>query len=714
MQNISLYSNKFVQLKINHIVRKFLLLSASFLMCHLLQAQVTQINSNKTLHLQFALSDTKGLFVSEVDSTVWVSDGTPAGTVMLAPDIFFRANGGLLNSKFYFAATSAATGTELYSTDGTIGGTTLVKDIFPGGTGSSPYQNFALLNGYLYFSAATAAEGRELWRTDGTAAGTTLVKDIFPGTTGSNTGTGYNILSNGSFLLFGAASTTGDVELWKSDGTTAGTQLLKDINTFADQGSKPNYFNNLGSTILFMANDSTHGNEIWKTDGTTAGTTLLRDINAGTASSVTYAYFREVNGKYFFTADNGVNGNELWATDGTTANTSMIKDIFPGTNGSYATMYNSIKVGTKVIFTAADLFSGYELWESDGTAAGTKILKDVDPGTNSSYSTLMLAYEFNYSNGTFTNPLFQGNKFFFQATTAASGQELWVSDGTAVGTTIVKDINNGVSNGINSPSFFYTTTGLYFGADDGVYGNELWKTDGTNAGTLRLTDINVGQPSADIQLGMVINNKLLFQATNGDAITKDVYRLDAIVTVLPITLTDLNLSTKDADAMLQWSTSCEVNSKNFTIQRSLTGDNFTNIGVVNASVNSCEKRTYNFNDAGILKTATNRIYYKLMMTDKDGKSTYSKTISVRVNGKPEWSISLLQNPVLTDVKVMLNDVSGKTTIHLRDVRGNTINAARVIAGNGQASLDVSNLLPGMYVVIAENGTEKKSIRFVKL
>ncbi len=695
-------------------MKKVLLFALSLSLLQGAMSQVTQLNSNQSLSSQFALDNTKGLFVSEIDSTIWVTDGSPSGTIQLSPNLYFRSTGGLLNGKFFFGATSPGTGTELYSTDGTVAGTSLVKDIYPGTIGSFPYQNFALLNGYLYFTAITPTEGRELWRTNGTAAGTTLVKDIYPGSTGSNTGTGYNLMSNGSFLLFGASDTPGNVELWKSDGTASGTVLLKDINTYPGYGSKPDFFNNLGSTILFMANDSTHGAEIWRTDGTASGTTLLKDINTGMASSITYAYFREVNGKYFFTADNGTNGNELWSTDGTSANTMMIKDIFPGSTGSFATMYNSIKVGNKVIFTAADLLSGYELWESDGTATGTKLLKDIDPGTNSSYPTLMLAYEFNYNNSTFTNPLYQGTKFFFQGTTTANGTELWVSDGTASGTKIVKDINVAAANGLSNPSFFYTTNDFYFSADNGIQGIELWKTNGTSLGTSRVTDINAGLPSSDIQLGMVVNNKLIFQATNGDAVNTDLYRLDATVTVLPITLMDFTARKTKTDAILEWSTSCEVNSKHFTIQRSFAGDKFNNIGVVNASVNSCDKKVYSFTDAEILNKSTARIYYRLLMTDIDGKTNFSKTISLKHSSGEGWNVRLLQNPVLNELKVMLTDITENVIISIKDVEGNAINSSKTLTGSGQTTLDVSRLIPGIYVLIAETGKERKVIRFIKL
>ena len=119
-----------------------------------------------------------------------------------------------------FRGNTPATGSEIYVTDGTAGGTTLVKDIFAGATGSAP-DDFTVLNGFIYFSARTAAEGRELWRTDGTGPGTTIVKDIVPGPDSSNREGNYHMTSSGTYLLFAANIAASGLELWKSDGTGA-------------------------------------------------------------------------------------------------------------------------------------------------------------------------------------------------------------------------------------------------------------------------------------------------------------------------------------------------------------------------------------------------------------------------------------------------------------------------------------------------------------
>src|SRR4051812_17951906 len=79
----------------------------------------------------------------------------------------------------YFRATNQNTGTELWRTDGTTGGTTLVKDIQPG-QGSSAPELITNVSGTIYFSASGPGSGIELWKTDGTEAGTVLVKDVTP------------------------------------------------------------------------------------------------------------------------------------------------------------------------------------------------------------------------------------------------------------------------------------------------------------------------------------------------------------------------------------------------------------------------------------------------------------------------------------------------------------------------------------------------------
>ncbi len=95
----------------------------------------------------------------------------------------------------------------------------------------------------------------------------------------------------------------------------------------------PSFARRAGSTYFFEGSDDTHGDELWRSDGTSAGTFLLKDIFPGAGSSRPYA-FTELNGTMFFTANDGVHGWELWKSDGTVAGTVLFKDFHPGPESS--------------------------------------------------------------------------------------------------------------------------------------------------------------------------------------------------------------------------------------------------------------------------------------------------------------------------------------------------------------------------------------------
>src|SRR5262249_3083592 len=135
-------------------------------------------------------------------------------------------------------------------------------------------------------------------------------------------------------------------ELWRTDGTEAGTVMVRDIrggpfSSFVDDDGLVWKHAELDGIMYFLANDAAHGFEVWRTDGTEAGTFLLKDICPGSPGSFgsgdSFEFFNGVGvaGSFFFAANDGVHGFELWKTDGTTAGTSLFKDIDPGPDGSY-------------------------------------------------------------------------------------------------------------------------------------------------------------------------------------------------------------------------------------------------------------------------------------------------------------------------------------------------------------------------------------------
>lgn len=713
-----------------------------------LQAQVTQINNNKSLRVEISLTNGKTILRSLIDSSIWATDGTLAGTIQISPDI--KSDGGagalLSGSELIFGGSTPATGSEIYITDGTVTGTKLVDDIYPGTASSAPGQ-MASLHGFVYFPASRPAEGRELWRTDGTPGGTTLVADIETGPASSFDTSIFStneIFSNGSFLLFAANTTGSGNELWISNGTGAGTVMLKDINTghSGADSSNPRQFYPFNNMVLFAATDATHGEEIWRTDGTAAGTFMLRDINTGTDSSTygkvtvdgftfaspIFSSFHTFNNRAYFNADDGNGTGEIWGTDGssTPANTFLLKDVLPGTSdSSFLSVIDAENLPNKFIFPVSDLSTRSELWESDGLDGGTtQLFKAFTPVSKGEFPFIYISFNIDFANNTFTQPLFQGNKFFFAAGTSSEGYELWVTDGTLAGTQMVKDINVGTGNGIDlsmSAGYLYTTTTFYFGATDGVaHGDELWKTDGVplGTGTSMVFDIypNAGNANPN-ELSFVSNGKIIFTGTDGDDIVNDpmhtdLYAIDGFFSPLPVKLTDFTVTLKTSDALLQWTTAQELNAKNFTIQRSFDAQHFEDIGIVPAAGTSSNSHAYSFTDAGIINSGKSIVYYRLLSTDIDGKSENSNVISLKLKGNSQWNVRMLSNPVLDNVKVLLSGISGNLQLSIKDINGRTVYSNSYQNINGQISLPVV-LQKGVYILDAETNNERKSIKFIK-
>jgi ELWxxDGT repeat protein len=384
-----------------------------------------------------------------------------------------------------------------------------------------------------------------------------MVKDI-------NIGSGSAFFSNSSVklaemkgvLYFGAFNGT-EEELWKSDGTSAGTVLLKDIRPGNTQDSGPSFFGKLGTdNLLFVANDGTHGRELWKTDGTPEKTVLLKDITLGALSSDFGHPPFLFNGLYYFGADNGVTGMEIWNTDGTEANTVLrsdlragagsnpygfsifknklffsatsdfyglepfyydgieprpflLTDISPGLLGSVPGGYTIARNTNSLVFRANNGNAGSELWVLEDTDIGPMLLKDIVPGSLSSSPESFVEF---------------GGNVYFTAITLAYGREIWRTDGTASGTFILSDINPGEASSYSGGGLVINNT-LFFSADNGVNGQELWKTNGTQAGTVLVKDINTGFNGSDPQDFTQINGILYFTA-NDAANGRELWRSD--------------------------------------------------------------------------------------------------------------------------------------------------------------------------------------------
>eukprot|EP00019_Armaparvus_languidus_P011879 CAMPEP_0168584368 /NCGR_PEP_ID=MMETSP0420-20121227/3099_1 /TAXON_ID=498008 /ORGANISM="Pessonella sp." /LENGTH=927 /DNA_ID=CAMNT_0008619159 /DNA_START=9 /DNA_END=2788 /DNA_ORIENTATION=+ len=436
----------------------------------------------------------------------------------------------------------------------------LVKDINPGSASSiikiersyPEESKFANVQGRLFFACDDGTgKGEELCTSDGNAAGTSLIKDVNPGPNGAfgrDNEPRAGIEVNGKYLF--RALVNGNDQLWVSGGCDKNTYNVRIINngnanirTFRSSSQVP------GQAFFFASELGPQADELWQSDGTPEGTKMAvdacKDPGCGGATGADDIGF--LNGKVYFsassTAPSGANSgsNQLWQYDPATGVGRQFKQLRAGMgspdgyargfaqlgndlmfvandgtallnrlwklDGSTASVVSSsvdgivpplVASGTKVFFQAKDPTYGNELHVGDATMA--KLVKDLIVGNPHGWAEEIT------SMGSFV--LFSGDK------------ELYRSDGSAAGTTLVKDINaggnTGASPGQSYPRHFVRVAGnlMAFSGDDARNGRELWVSDGTESGTRMLADINKGGDS-DPQDFTLIGSTLFFSADDG-------------------------------------------------------------------------------------------------------------------------------------------------------------------------------------------------------
>lgn len=372
---------------------------------------------------------------------------------------------------------------------------TLVKDINPGTASSSPV-SFTKLGNNLIFQANNSTYGKELWISDGTDAGTTLLKDLHPGPANGIDSPLY--LIDNEIYFYGYSPDAPGGGIFKTDGTTVGTVLVKSgFSSFGSFGVGK--YIKINGIIYFVASSSYNNlDELWKTDGTPAGTVLVKSFRP---NSYFYSYTRNltlspVANEFLFTSDNGT-GMALWKSDGTTAGTTIVKYL-------YNTPQNLVRTLSKFneeVFFGAYNSSGVEsIWKTDGTTAGTTIFK--------SPFTLKISFPMEEIN----DQIYFGG---FTEYAAGYGSELWTSNGTPAGTIMIKDIEPGSGEG--APFLFLKfQNDIFFSAQTSNNGRELWKTDGTEAGTELVYDFNPGSASGNPMTYTNTDvNKIYIVADNG-------------------------------------------------------------------------------------------------------------------------------------------------------------------------------------------------------
>jgi ELWxxDGT repeat protein len=328
----------------------------------------------------FTANDNGLLFYLAINSNtysyeLWRTDGTPTGTFSLGPNAYFVGTWISTGNTLFYVAGDYTTGFELWKTDGTVAGTMMVKDINPGPGGSYPYSLFAY-NNEVYFGAydGNTNFSYSFWKSDGTAKGTIKLKDITPAWSYGEE-EAKRLYAGVNNTVFVSASdyysnTSSGGELYKTDGTPRGTQLVKDINAAPYAGSFPYNLTEVDGLLYFTADDGNHGYELWFSNGTAQKTMMVRDISPGYESSYIYR-FCAAGGKLFFMQWSYTGDNVLWVSDRGNAvdpnqdNTRPVDD--PVFNG-LTNIANLTASGNNIFLTGYSYKYGFELYVANVTA----------------------------------------------------------------------------------------------------------------------------------------------------------------------------------------------------------------------------------------------------------------------------------------------------------------------------------------------------------
>ncbi|WP_445148526.1 ELWxxDGT repeat protein [Baekduia sp. Peel2402] len=338
----------------------------------------------------------------------------------------------------------------------------------------------ATFGGFVYFAADDGVHGNELWRTDGTNAGTALVSDVYPGLPSASSNP-HRLTVIGDRLFFNAYdSTTQSPEtVFYLDAATptsvqrAGARRADNNVVVPAVGpivGAPN-----GRVVISrLLGESS--NCCYAVYALPLGSTEFVKISAGAedinANNVFSPAATAGGWTYYSRSNSNVSpgqGSELWRTDGST--TETVADIRPGDAGSGPSAF--VATNDRVYFTADDGTHGRELWVTNpSNKADTHLVHEHVPG----------------SAGTSINDPGQvanGNILYYvPANDPVTGPEVWRTDGTDAGTHVVKDITPGVG-GVSVPAPFALRGGVGI-----LRGGEIYaSSDGTAAGTSLLGEV---------------------------------------------------------------------------------------------------------------------------------------------------------------------------------------------------------------------------------
>lgn len=595
-------------------------------------------------------------------------------------------------------------GQELWTTDGTTAGTMLLKDIYPGpGWGvnySSDYKG-TILNNELFFLGTTNGLDFSLYKTDGSALGTTVIKpSIIP----------HSLTNIDNTIFFGGANQQHGIELYKTDGTAAGTVLVKDIWPGDNNGLRPasntKNFVKANGYVFFRASDGVNGFELWRTDGTEAGTQMVKDIVAGPGDGLSGIYqysaatedMIEWNGYLYFKAQTSTGNDELWRTDGTAAGTTQVSQFNSPIYKPFTS--NLIAMGDRLYFLYQLGDGNVKLFSSDGTTSGTK---EVLPKSFTIGS-------YHIAKGV--------SLFYFNAYTPETGFELWRSDGTAAGTFMVKDLNPGPAYGmfiLSSSQCFVNWDDIYFTGDNGQSGREIFFSDGSLGNVTLVFDGAPGNTdTGPINYSNVSNRLAVNLRTN-------TYGHETWISDNKILFPDLLLFTGMAEgtsAKLKWKTRNEESTSYFELEKSTDGVTFSRLATIQGLGANVMEANYQYTDSLLPKGV---YYYRLKFFKTPGTFKYSNTVKIEITADlPQISgayiVRVYPNPTPGTLKV---DIGSTETINdelqITDVLGRILKRQKIplLSTPQTVTLDCNGLAAGCYYLnMLVNGKSVKTVDFV--
>ncbi len=489
------------------------------------------------------LGSSSGLWITAGDSDRWLWWKAAANTPSVAVadsqgPIEAWSLWGSLAGRLVFVAPSARFGLEPWISDGTVAGTIPLQDIVPGWFQSGP-KLLAVEPTRIWFSASSVNERNELWVTDGTVAGTRMVIDLAPGVANGIPGSGAAALPAFGGLVFVGFRPQVGTELFFTDGTAAGTRLLLDIRP-GTAGCFPDSLFAARNRVWFRATDATSGKELWSTDGTAAGTRLELDVRPGSEDGAAEVIGDTTNG-LVLVVDDPLTGIEPWRFDPTTGAASLLANLAVDPINGGSGIHHLTHHDAFAWFVASRNGTDFEAFATDGTLGATTSLPSPSVTDIDRIQPL----------GAVSAGL------LFRVFVPTSGNELWITDGTATGTHRVLNLDNSSGNRViqdvvawNDGLWFLWSNGGGFGlwhtdgtaagtgpapgfpngtafrprlghagwlwgvGNDAQHGNEPWRSDGTEAGTRRIADISPGTGDARAYWFTPLGDRVFFWATS--------------------------------------------------------------------------------------------------------------------------------------------------------------------------------------------------------